>query len=223
MARPAGTAKVPAVAPPKPGAKTGLDMESQLIILQGASIEHLHRMFRMDKRTITARIVGQVAPCGTRGGHPIYNVAEVAPYLVKPQGDFEEAIKRMHHDDIPPLLHKNYWQGKQARLDYEVEVGLKVDIHEAAEVMALAFKAVRMALLLMPDALEREYVLTDEHRQVLKKLIDGTVSECRDALLEAFKLPEDDHDDGEDDGDVFETHAPEDREAEGTGEDFGGL
>lgn len=199
-------------------AQLRLDRESKLILHQGASIGQLHLLFERDKRTIQAKIAGNVEPCGTRGGFPIYKVKDVAPYLVPPVGDFEEAIKKMHHDEIPPLLHKNYWQGKRERQKFEEEEGRLVDVFEAAELIAKAFQNARMSILLMPDAIERESVLSDEHRLALKKLVDGLLEELRKNLIEAFTTPEEfEHGAGEasDDGEVFDAVEEED--------EFGGL
>lgn len=113
----------------------------------------------------------------------------------------------MHHDEIPPLLHKNYWQGKRERQKFEEEEGRLVDVFEAAELIAKAFQNARMSILLMPDAIERESVLTDEHRVALKKLVDGVLEELRKNLIEAFATPEEfDHGASEasDDGEVFD-------------------
>lgn len=195
-------------------AQLRLDRESQMVLHQGASIGQLSLLFARDKRTIASKIAGHVEPCGMRAGFPIYQVKDVAPFLVPPQGDFEEAIKKMHHEEIPPLLHKNYWAGKRERQKFEEEEGRLIDVHIAAEEVAKAFKSARMSILLMPDALEREFVLTDEHRTALKRAVDGTLKELRTKMIEAFQTPEepdygpsDAHPDAE--GDIFDEVSPD--------------
>lgn len=203
-----------------------LDRESKLILHQGASLGHLALMFEMDKRTVSKKLTaGGVEPCGERAGFPIYKVKDAAPYLVPPKGDFEEAIKNMHHEDIPPLLHKNYWQGKRERQRFEEENGLLVNVHQTAETVATVFKAARMSILLMPDAIEREFALTDEQREAMKRLVDGTLEEVRKRLVETISALEVEPDliEEEDDdyGDVFEDAEAD--EAEELGEEFDGL
>lgn len=224
------SAKKDTTAKPTKGAASDqmrLDDASKLMLYTGASISQLAILFRQNKGTVSQKIAG-VQPCGFRAGFPIYAVYDVAPYLVKPVGDFEEAIKRMHHDDIPSLLHKNYWQGKREKMKFEEEQGLLINVYEAAELIAKAFKALRMTIMLMPDAIEREHVLTDDHRSALKRLVDGFLSEARTNLIDAFPTPEqpqETNDDGPDDGDVFDAVTP-DGEAgdEAPAEDeYGGL
>lgn len=219
----------------KPKKKTAaqqlkLDRESNMVLFQGASLGQLALLFGKDKRTVGSKIAGKVEPCGTRAGFPVYNVKDAAPYLVPPVGDFEEAIKNMHHDDIPSLLHKNYWAGKRERMRFEEEEGRLVDIFEVQELVAKAYQTARMSLLLMPDAIEREFVLTDDHRVALKRLVDGAISELRVKLTEAFTAPEglENHDGSDyaspgepDDGDVFDEVETDGEASEK--EDFGGL
>lgn len=173
-------------------AQLRLDRESQMILYQGASIGQIALLFGRDKRTVTSKIAGKVEPCGMRAGFPIYKIPDVAPYLVPPVGNFEEAIQSMHHDDIPPLLHRNYWAGKRERLKFEEEEGRLIDVFEAAELVAKAYKNLRMTILLMPDAIERETVLTDDIRAALKKLTDGLLVAAQKNLIEAFaeRMPE---------------------------------
>ena len=215
-------------------AKRKLDRESAALLYQGASIGQLALLFRRDKRTITNKITGKVEPCGMRGGFPIYAVADVAGYVVPPIGDFEEAIKNMHHEDIPPLLHKNYWAGKRERQAFEREEGLLVDVYDAAAVVAEAFKNARMSIMLMPDAIEREFVLSDEHRAAMKKLVDSVLEELQTNLVEAFaeRVPEDTGKDHGPDGsstsdeydDIFGEAAEEPEEGQAwSAEALGGL
>lgn len=215
-------------------AKAKLDRESASLLYQGASIGQLALLFRKDKRTVTSKITGKVEPCGMRGGFPIYAVADAAPYIVPPVGDFEEAIKKMHHEDIPPLLHKNYWAGKRERQAFEKEEGLLIDVYDAAAIVSEAFLNARMSILLMPDAIEREFVLTDAHRASLKKLVDSAIEELQTNLVGAFSehLPDQaGTDDGPDSSstpddldDIFGADPEESQEGpDWTAEDLGGL
>jgi hypothetical protein len=123
-----------------------LDRESQMVLFQGASLGQLALIFAMDKRTVGSKIAGKVEPCGMRAGFPIYQVRDAAPYLVTPAGDIEEHIKNMHHDDLPPLLNKNFWLGQKEKLRYQMEAGEVVKTIDVLDMLARVFKSTSMTI-----------------------------------------------------------------------------
>lgn len=162
------------------------DAVSEAVIFQGANITQIAKLFHMERRDVTPKIM-DVPPCGTRGGYPIYYVHEVAPHLVKPIYDIETYIKRMNHNDLPKYLSKEFWAGKLARQKYEEEAGDLWRTDKVIEVMGEAFKKLRMSLLLMGDAIERETAFTDRQRTLLQGMVDGALTDLADALVEQFK------------------------------------
>lgn len=177
-----------------------VDRASKVMLYQGASIGQLGLIFGMDNRTV-ARKLGLLQPKSTRGGHPIYSIREAAALLVKPVGDIEEHIKKMHHRDLPPMLLKEFWSGQKARLDYEEATGDLWRTDAVIEHVGEAFKQCRTELLLMSDAVEREQQLSDRAREILKGLIDACLAGMRSRLFEAF--PEDKLDQDEEDIDFY--------------------
>ncbi|QHJ72788.1 putative terminase small subunit [Proteus phage P16-2532] len=99
-----------------------LDRESESMIFDGVNITQIAKIFNMERRDVTPKI-REVPPCGERGGYPIYKLNEVAPYLVKPLYDVETYIKRMHPNELPKMLSKEFWNGMKAKQDYELREG----------------------------------------------------------------------------------------------------
>lgn len=155
------------------------------MLFQGCSVSELGHIFGMDNRTV-AKKIQSVQSCGARAGHPIYQIRDAAPFLVKPAGDIGEYIRGMHHDELPPLLNRNYWAGQREKLRFEEETG---DLWRTADVLdlyATTFQTVRTHLLLLGDSVERETQFSDDQREKLKNLIDGTLENVRDAIVDKF-------------------------------------
>lgn len=161
------------------------DDETKAIIYEGATIRQLSIMFRADPKVVTRKISGLV-PVGRRRGNNFYRVDEAATRLVKPGYDIERYIREMNHLDLPPLLAKEFWNAQRARQAYEEQEG---DLWRTADVvraLSEAFTTSRMSLLLMTDAVERQTVLTDRQRVIIKGLIDGAITDMREKLRDRF-------------------------------------
>lgn len=162
------------------------DELGEALIFQGANLTQLSKIFRMDRRDITAKISGHVAPCGERGGYPIYFIHEVAPHVIKPLYDIETYLKRMHHNDLPKHLTKEFWAGQKTRLEVLKAEGDLWETDKVIEVMGEAFKQLRMSMLLMGDTVEREIMFSHEQRDKMRLIIDGALNDLADSLITKF-------------------------------------
>lgn len=166
------------------------DDETRAIIYEGASVNQLSKLFRMDVKTLAPKLAS-ASPVGERGGLPIYAVHEVAPLLVKPQGDLAAHIRRMNHKDLPPLLAKEFWQGLRERRRYEELAGELWATEDVVRAAGEAFAEIRMALLLVPDELERTTQLSDDQKEWVQRLIDRVMETARGRLVRHFAKPDD--------------------------------
>lgn len=162
------------------------DSETEAMLFQGANITQIAKLFRMERRDVTPKIM-DVAPCGDRGGYPIYYIHEVAPHLVKPIYDVETYLKRMHPNDLPKHLTKEFWSGMRAKQEYDKAAGNLWETDKVIEVMGEAFKLLRMSILLAGDTVEREMVFTTEQREKLREIMDGALNDCAARLVDRFK------------------------------------
>lgn len=162
------------------------DDETKAIIYEGATIRQLAIMFRSDPKVVTRKVAGLV-PVGRRRGNNIYRVDEAASRLVKPGYDIERYIREMNHLDLPPLLSKEFWNAQRARQAFEEQEGDLWRTTEVVRILGEAFTTIRMSLLLMIDAVERQSSLTDGQRVTIKGLIDGALADLRAKLKDRFK------------------------------------
>ncbi|QVW27899.1 putative terminase small subunit [Aeromonas phage BUCT552] len=164
-----------------------LDNASSAMVLEGCTQSQLCKVFRMDRRTLADKLAeANVSPCGNRSGHAIYYIHEVAPYLVKPLYDVETYIKKMHHNDLPKHLTKEFWAGLKSKQDYELRAGMLWSTDDIFERVGEAFKTIRMSILLFRDAVERDTVMTDEQQRKITQMTDGLLNEMADRLQEVF-------------------------------------
>lgn len=175
----------------KPGSKNAttagasLDAESRAMLYEGANLSQLSTLFRMDHRVLVEKLHG-VAPCGKRGSADIYNVAEVAPKLVRPDYDIETYIKRMNPADLPKGVSKEFWAGMRSKQEYELKNGQLWPTTEVVEKVGELFKLMRMSLRLLKDTVARQVDLTPRQRQIIRDSADGALEDLRKKIVEHF-------------------------------------
>jgi len=177
------------------GAKA-MDDDGRSMLYDGCSKSQLGTLFGIDKRDIDEKI-RDVPPSGERMGYPVWRIKDVAPYLVPAQGDFEAAIKKMSPKDLPALLQKEFWAAQHARLKFEEDQGDLWRTADVIERLSVIFKTLRMNLLLVNDQVERQTQLNDKQREIIQGLIDSTLNQLADSLVNEFKNePARNHDSG---------------------------
>lgn len=166
--------------------KVLLDDQSKAMLFEGLNLSELGVAFRMDHRVLVEKL-HNCKPTGTRNGVSTWKINEAAPHLVKPLYDIEEYIKRMHHNDLPKHLTKEFWAGLKSKQDYELRAGDLWPTAKVIESVGELFKLVRMSTLLTVDAVERQVELTDTQRNIIKGLMDGMLNDLHRAVVEKFQ------------------------------------
>lgn len=164
-----------------------IDDITRAILYDGANLSQLGNLFRMDHRVLVEKLTkGGCQPSGIRNGVNIYAVHEVAPYLVKPAYDIEEYLKRMHHNDLPKHLSKEFWAGLRSRQEYKQKEGDLWPTSRVVQVMGGVMKLIKMSARLMSDQVDRQAELSDRQREIVKSQCDGMLEEAYRSILEAF-------------------------------------
>src|SRR5690606_38995371 len=100
--------------------------------------------------------------------------------------DIEEYLKRMHHNDLPKHVTKEFWAGLRSRQEYETRAGNLWPTSRVVEVMGGIMKLIKMSARLMSDQVDRQAELSDRQRQIVKSQADGMLEEAYRTILEAF-------------------------------------
>ncbi len=163
---------------------------SNPIIYEGATQSDLAAMFRMSMSDVKARIAGLRA-VAWRSGYEVYSFKDAAQRLCKPPADIIERVLRMHPNDLPKMLAKEWWMAENQRLTY---MERKKDLWPTKEVIELAgdaFKTMRLSLMLITDAVEREAGLDDKQREVITRLVYSALEDMREKLVDGFNYRRD--------------------------------
>lgn len=165
-----------------------LDNESKVMLYEGLNLSQLSVVFRMDHRTLVEKLHG-VEPSGHRGKAAIYTILDAAPHLVKPIYDIETYIKRMHHNELPKLLTKEFWNGQRSRQEYELKAGQLWPTTQVIEKVSELYKLVAMSARLATDNIERSTDLTDKQRDAINGIMRGMLEDLQRKIAENFKEP----------------------------------
>lgn len=162
------------------------EVTSELLATGEATMSQLAQLFETDAKTLPRRLRGLRAS-GTRNNTQTYKIKDAAARLVKPGYSIEQYIMRMHPNEMPMGLHKEFWAGQKSRQDFEIKAGDLWSTAEVIEHYAEAFKTARMTIMLMTETVERETGVTDAQRKVLRRLTDGLIDDLRESLVKRFE------------------------------------
>jgi hypothetical protein len=162
------------------------DEESRAIIYEGANMSQLTIIFHQNEKDLKRRMYG-LAPVGSRNGVPIYAIHEVAPYVVAPKFDVEQYIKRMNHTELPKMLTKEFWAGQRSRQEYLIKNGDLWPTERVIEEVGELFKLIKTQIRLTVDTIERQSELTLKQRGIIKSLLDGTLRDLHQTIVDKFK------------------------------------
>lgn len=152
----------------------------------GMSATRLGEVFDLDVKTVKA-LLKEIEPDGDRNGAPFWRIASAAPYLVTPEGDLEDYLRKMKPGDLPSKFQKEFWTALNLRAKYYRERGDLWSTEQVYAVLSEVLKIVRSTSRLFVDELESNSVLTYQHRKALQIELDKMLSMMREKVQDAFK------------------------------------
>lgn len=154
----------------------------------GVSAHWLSQVFSADKMTIKKKLAeGGCTIVGKNKGSPLYSIAEAAQFLVKPKVDLAKYISRMRPQDMPPILHAAFWDGKIKRQTWEKNAGLLWHTEDVAKVLGELAVTIKTSVSLWAETVERSKGLTKDQRDVLVDLCDDLLKDIHENLVDAPK------------------------------------
>lgn len=164
--------------------------EAKLIYI-GATVPQLAQLFGLSQKVVNQRLLGNVMPSKPKGATEKdsvrYYVQDAAPYLCEAKVDIEEILKTITPAKLPPALSDVFWKGQKTRLEVETQLGNLWSTQRVVEVLAEAFKPVRMAIMMFKETVEQQEELTLAQRDLIDRMSDDLLESLRSALVEEFK------------------------------------
>lgn len=167
-----------------------LDDESQTMLYEGANMSQLAIAFRVDHRTLQQKLHG-VQPTGSRNGTETWHLHVAAPHLVKPTEDIEQYLRKMHHNDLPKHLSKEFWAAIKLRQEVQQADGDLWPTERVVGVIGALMKLMKMAVRLMSDNVDQQSELSDKQRRTVKQLGDGMLEQLYSEVRDSFKPKKD--------------------------------
>ena len=162
-----------------------LDDDSASAMYEGLNQSQICTAFRLDPRTVRQKLHG-VEPCGIRNGSKVWGIWKFAPYLVKPNMDVEAYIKKMHHNELPKHLTKEFWAGQRARQDFLLKEGDLWPTTDVVKKVGELMKLMSMSMKLLADTVDRQAELTDKQRRIIVAIVDSTQEDLVKQVVENF-------------------------------------
>ncbi len=161
------------------------EVTSELMATGEATMSQLAQLFNTDAKTLPKRLKGCI-PKGQRRGYQVYSIREAASFLVTPGYEIEEYIRQMSPQELPPLLSKEFWNGQNARINYEKNMGNLWPTEQVVEFLGELANVVRMSNLLLADDVNREESLTDGQRKAIQRISDAALATLKKNIAERF-------------------------------------
>ena len=134
------------------------------------SLNQLSEIFGIARETVTNRInSARISPVDTRNGHPVYDVQQVYQAIRdydQPRYDTKDP------DSLPPKERRDWYEGNNAKLKYEKELGKLVDAEQARQMLADMVKPGIQLMETIPDKLERDFSISVLALLEIEKMID---------------------------------------------------
>jgi len=156
----------------------------------------------------------KLARCPSRkvGALIVYDLAEAMSYLIKPQVDIAKYLKELKKDDLPEVLRESYWSALLKRQQWEVNAKELWHTEDVMTAFGETFQAIKFAIQLWTDDMEREIGVTPAQYAFLVRKTDELQAQIYASLVTQFE--------GKETPSSMGQHEPEQEEEE---DDFGGL
>ena len=181
---------MPSALPPE--RRVNLDAESRALLYQGASVNQLAAIFRIESDVVMRRL-GDLEPVGIgRQGNPIYDLAQAAARIVRPQVTPEAIdayMRNANPANLPPMVSKHYWEGLRTREKYREEVDELWLTEDVARLLSSVFQTIRTILILLPDQMRDRGDMSEVQFRFVQRIVDDAVDDTRARLVDGFAKP----------------------------------
>ena len=131
--------------------------------------------------------LADVQPKGKAGKAALYDLRDAAKVLVAKEVDWKEVLRNAKKSDLPASLQSEVWRARKIEMDYRKEAGELFEAGAVLELMSDCFAIIRNGVRLLPDSLKREAGLSEPQRHAAERMLDDTLAQWREKLLEHMR------------------------------------
>lgn len=165
------------------------DTEQLAFIHEGVTVTTLAQIFALDHKDVNKRLIGKITPVSSgKGNYVKYRIRDAAPYLIDLKVDPEEYLKNLSPSKLPPALQDSFWKALLSRQKYEENKGDLWRTARVVEVIASAFKVVRLTILMFADNVQQQTELSEQQRKIIQNMTDGLLAELSKSLVDEFEM-----------------------------------
>lgn len=153
----------------------------------GVSVAWLMKAFRMGRGTLERKMRG-CAPIG-RGKHgsPLYDLPEVASFIVMPRHAIATYLEDAKPEDLPEKMRDSYWTSKLKQQRYEEKAGDLWRTHKVIETISDVLTDLRSMLQLIPDETHRKSTLSKEQSDALTVVVEAVQQRIYEHIVDLSK------------------------------------
>ncbi|WP_020408934.1 DUF1441 family protein [Hahella ganghwensis] len=149
------------------------------------SIRKIAEAFKMGRDTVSKKIaLSGVLPSGSKNGHPVYAIHEIAPFLFKEDDAINPGDEDFDPEKLPTKERKEWYEGTLKRDEVLQIQGTLVKAEESRAEMAEMVKTLVSAFACLPDDLERICNLDGRGVEHVQQVIDSVRNKAADKLDE---------------------------------------
>jgi len=145
--------------------------------MEGVTVSFLAQVFGMDHQKVKSRLrncpIKERRKRGKTQQQHLYDLATAAEYLVEPNIDYEEVLKKIKREDLPPAINTAYWDAQLKRQKWEENAGQLWRTETIRSAIGGMFQTMKFTIQLWADTIERQTGLTEEQRELMNEMTDS--------------------------------------------------
>lgn len=145
--------------------------------MEGVTVSFLAQVFGMDHNKVKNRLrncpIKERRKRGKTQQQHLYDLATAAEYLVEPNIDYEEVLKKIKREDLPPSINTAYWDAQLKRQKWEENAGQLWRTETIRGAIGGMFQTMKFTIQLWADTIERQTGLTEEQRELMNEMTDS--------------------------------------------------
>ena len=153
------------------------------MIHDGVSVSFLADAFGIRMETVRRKLA-RCPKKKVQGRGFLYEFRTACAFLVAPKVDFDQYVRDLKTEDLPPELQKDVWEARLKRLKWEESAKELWRTDDVLEVLADLFVVLKSSVQLWPDHVERQHGLSESQRETLVALGDKLQDEIHTRLVE---------------------------------------